>query len=139
MDKFSVTLLPGLIRLYKCTRDDFQRILRHKFYDVTKDVLCQTIFEDEVTLYLHVLDGNVATHTVFQSICITDPRPYRVIDIHEDVPGFDHIGIIYRISKRFVVKQIPILYVNTYGHNLILVLDQHVFGAMEVLKEIANV
>ena len=140
MDKFSVTLLPGQIRLYKCNREDFQRIVRHKFYNITKDILCQTMLEDEITFYLHVLEDNAATHVVFQSICDTnDIRNYHVIDIHEDVPGIDHVGIIYRISKRFVEKHIPILYINTFGHNMVLVLEEYLPKAFEVLKEIAYV
>ena len=139
MDKFSVTLLPGTIRLYKCTREQFQGIVRHRFYDITNDILCQTMLDDEVTFYFHVLEKNAASHAVFQSICVHDPRSYRAIDIHEDVPGIDHVGIIYQISKRFVDKQIPILYINTYGHNIVLVLEEYLPRAFEVLKEIAYV
>ena len=139
MDKFSVTLLPGTIRLYKCTREQFQGIVRHRFYDITNDILCQTMLDDEVTFYFHVLEKNAASHAVFQSICVHDPRSYRAIDIHEDVQGIDHIGIIYQISKRFVDKQIPILYINTYGHNIVLVLEEYLPRAFEVLKEIAYV
>jgi hypothetical protein len=137
MDKFSITLLPGHIRLYTCTHEQFQYIVHHHFYDVTKDMLCQTRLDNEVTFYLHVLDGNAATHAVFQSICVTDPRLYRVIDIHEDIPGIDHVGIIYRISKRFVEKRIPILYVNTFGHNMVIMLEEYLSSALDVLKEIA--
>jgi len=140
MEKFSVTLLPGRVKLYKCTRDELKHIVKHKFYNVTKDILCQTMLDDEITFYLHILEDNAATHAVFQSICgITDQRSYRVIDIHEDVPGIDHIGIIYRISKRFVDKQIPILYINTYGHNMVLILDEYLSKAMDILKDIAYV
>ena len=95
MDKFSVTLLPGLIRLYCCTREQLDYLVRHRFYDITKDVLCQTMLDNEITFYLHVREENAATHTVFQSVCVTDPRMYRVFDIHEDIPGIDHVGIIY--------------------------------------------
>ena len=137
MDKFSVTLLPGSLRLYKCTRDEFQHILRCRMYDISKDVLCQTFLDNEVTFYFHIRDDNTFSHSIFPSICVADPRTYRAIDIHEDLPGIDHIGIIYRISKQFVQKQIPILYVNTYGHNLILVSEEFMTSAMEVLKEIA--
>lgn len=139
MDKFSVTLLHGIIKLYKCTREQFKYIIKHKFYDITKDILCQTMLDDEITFYFHVHKNNEASHKVFQSICVYDPRSYRAIDIHEDVPGIDHVGIIYQISKRFVEKQIPILYINTYGHNIVLVLEEYLPRAFEVLKEIAYV
>jgi hypothetical protein len=139
MEKFSVTLLPGSLRLYTCSREIFQRIVSNRYYDITKDILCQTVLNDEVTFYIHNLESNSATHEVFQSICISDPRIYRSFDIHEDVPGIDHIGIIYQISKRFVDKHIPILYINTFGHNLIIVLEEYLPQAVDVLKEIAYV
>jgi hypothetical protein len=113
--------------------------VKHHFYDISKDILCQTMLDNEITFYMRVLEDNAASHSVFQSICICDPRSYRAIDIHEDVPGIDHVGIIYRISQRFVEKQLPILYINTYGHNLVLILDQYFASAMDVLKDIAYV
>ena len=137
MDKFSVTLLPGVIKIYKCTRDEFQRIIKHKFYDITKDILCQTMLDDEITFYFHVLENNAASHAVFRSMCEYDPRLYHAIDIHEDVPGIDHVGIIYQISKRFVEKQIPILYINTYGHNIVLVSEHSLPFALDILKGMA--
>ena len=95
------------------------------------------MLDNEITFYLHVLEDNAATHAVFQSVCITDPRMYRVIDIHEDIPGIDHVGIIYQISRRFVDKHIPILYVNTFGHNMVIILEENLPKALEVLEKIA--
>ena len=137
--KFSVTLLPAIITLYKCSYDEFLYIASNRFYDITKDILCQTILNNEVTFYMNHNDTNAATHEVFRRICVFDPRIYHVFDIHEDIPGIDHVGIIYRISKRFVENQIPILYINTHGHNMILVTELHIEKAKESLYDIARI
>lgn len=137
MDRFSITILPSRVRLYQCTRDILLGL--DGFYHPLRDVLCQTHLSDEITFYLLIRGDNAATHEVFHKRCISDRRVYHVIDIHEDVPGIDHIGIIYQISKRFVEHQIPILYVNTYGHNLVFLSEEHMSSAMEVLHDIAYV
>ena len=137
MNRFSITILPSRVRLYQCTRDILQGL--EGFYHPLRDVLCQTHLSDEITFYLFIKGDNAATHEVFHKRCISDGRVYHVIDIHEDVPGIDHVGIIHQISKRFVERQIPILYVNTYGHNLVFLSEEHMTCAMEVLRDIAYV
>lgn len=57
-----------------------------------------------------------------------------VYDLHEDIPGIDHVGIIHRISGMFLEKEIPILYVNTFGHNLVFVAEEHQMAASAVLR-----
>lgn len=104
-----------------------------------KDILYQTILDDEVSLFVWIRPENQLTHQALQRVCQHDPRMYHVIDIHEDIPGIDHVGIIYQISSEFTKKNIPILYVNTYGHNLVLVSDEYHNDAMEILREMAYV
>lgn len=139
MDRFSVSMVPTRVQLYTCSREVFTTMLVHRYYNIQQDILSISFLENEITLYVNVLDGNGAVHEVLRNMCAFDPRVYHVIDIHEDIPGIDHIGIIYRISKRFVEKEIPILYLNTYGHNLVLVSEDHMTKAWDVLQEIAYV
>ena len=139
MDRFSVTRLPYPIRLYTCSREEWSTIMRYHLYDLTRDILCQTILENEITLYVHVLAENEMVHKMLEKIGITDPRIYHAIDLHEDLPGIDHIGIIYRISQKLVEQDIPILYFNTYGHNIVLVSDEYLDRAWMVLQQIAYV
>lgn len=137
--KFSITCLPQQIRLYKATRENNHANHYFHYFEMMKDILCQTFLDDEITLYVWITPENGAYHAALQTICTCDPRIYHVIDIHEDLPGIDHIGIIHRISGRFTEKSIPILYVNTYGHNLVFVAEEHMTSAMEILNEIAYV
>ena len=106
------------------------------YYDPILDILGYTVLENEVTFYLSLLPSNKATHEIFRMKCICDGREYHVFDIHEDHPGIDHVGIIHYISKRFVEHSIPILYINTYGHNLILVEEEHVLRVVDILRDI---
>lgn len=123
-----------------CPRHELEHlILYFKLYDNSRDVLCQTFLADEITFYMYVREENKNTHDIFSRICRSDQRLYHIIDIHEDLPGIDHIGIIYRISKRFHEKNIPILYVNTYGHNLILLSTEYMASAMDILEQIAYI
>jgi|LauGreDrversion4_2_1035121.scaffolds.fasta_scaffold29210_4 hypothetical protein len=143
MDRpFSVTLLPLCVRLYTCSPSDFeQTIHRHSFYRIHHDTLALTLLPDEITLYLYVKPEdsvNVENHQILRRITISDPRLYYVFDIHEDVPGIDHVGIIHNISHYFLQKQIPILYVNTYGHNLVFVSEDHYTEAKQILQDIGR-
>jgi hypothetical protein len=141
-ERFSVTLLPLCIRLYSCSKQLFHTTVHpYEFYRIHQDVLTITLLEDEVTLYLYVKPDdpiNIENHQILRRTTTSDPRLYYVFDIHEDVPGIDHIGIIHRISKYFLQKQIPILYVNTYGHNLVFVSEDHYADARQILQDIGR-
>lgn len=135
MPRFSVSRLSFCVTIYHSTQEHARELMR--YYDPIRDVLGYTVLENEVTFYLSMLPTNTATHEIFRMKCMSDGRRYHVFDIHEDQPGIDHVGIIHRISKRFVEHNIPILYVNTYGHNLVLVEEEHVSRVVELLSDIA--
>jgi len=141
LKRFSVTILPNRVKLYKCTPDVFKNILLYfPSYDVTKDVLCQMILDNEITFYLYYKEKdvhNIFVHGFFTTVTSSDHRIYNVLDIHEDIPGIDHVGIIHYLSHFFLEKQIPILYVNTYGHNLVFVADEFMETTIEILKKIS--
>jgi hypothetical protein len=140
MNKFSVSILSEKIKIYKCSREDFNDIIiKHKIYSFNKDILCQTFLKDEITLYMYTDDSreNQISHFLLTKICISDQRIYNIIDIHEDVPGLDHVGIINMISQRFLEKKIPILYVNTFGHNIVLVSEEYMEDVVAILKKIS--
>ena len=137
MIRFSVTFLDKKARLYTCN----SQVYTNCFND-SRFILCQTRLDDEHTFYVYDVPNdieNVADHNLFKAMCISDPRVYTVINIHEDCPGIDHIGIIHHISGYFLKKHIPILYINTYGHNLILVSDEYLSQVQDIFSEIAYV
>lgn len=132
MSKFSVTILPRNVMIYKCDFDVYRTIILPFNICSMEDIMCQTFLEDEVTIYLYSdkLDSTLS------KFCKFDTRVYHIINIHEDIPGIDHIGIIAMISKIFSEKGIPILYINTYSYNLVLVSSEWMEVACEALKSI---
>jgi len=63
-----------------------------------------------------------------------DPRWYHLFSIHEDCPGIYHIGIVHFLSGLFSDAGIPILYMNSYASNLVLISEEHVKEAIELMK-----
>jgi hypothetical protein len=127
---FSTTLLPRKVRIYKFTREEYERHYR-LFIKSEANIMCQTFLEDEITLYKYSGDDDDS----FTDICnVYDRRDYHIVNIHEDIPGIDHIGIVHHISGIFYKNSIPLLYINTYAHNLILISEEFIDKAMDVLK-----
>jgi hypothetical protein len=58
-----------------------------------------------------------------------------VIQIHENSSGMDHVGIINRISGILTKNNIPILYINTFNNNYILVKEQDFDLTTSIFKE----
>lgn len=143
MNRFSVTFLEKRVRLYTCNKEVYNNLfLQYKSFCTSDDILCQTMLNDEITFYVYEKNDDIANsinHHIFQKICTVDPRLYVIINIHEDVPGIDHIGIIYHISGYFLKKHIPILYINTYGHNLVLVSEEYLSQVQNIFNEIAYI
>ena len=128
---FSTSLLPKKIRIYKFSREEYER--HYRLFIKTENIMCQTFLEDEITLYKYTGEDD----DPFMENCNTyDRREYNIINIHEDVPGIDHIGIVHRISGIFVKHNIPLLYINTYAFNLILISDECIGKALDVLSQI---
>lgn len=136
MSKFSVTILPRNVMIYKCTFDVYRTIILPYHICSIDNMMCQTFLEDEVTIYLY--SDNKELDPVLSKFCTFDTRLYHIINIHEDIPGIDHIGIIAMISKIFSEKGIPILYINTYSYNLVLVSHEWMEIACEALKLMGN-
>jgi predicted membrane protein len=141
MNKFSVKILKDKIKIYRSSRQEYDSIITKYNLLNTQNLLCQTFLEDEITFYYYSrqTEDNHINHHILSKFCQSDNRIYTIIDIYEDIPGIDHIGIINYISNFFVKKNIPILYINTYGHNLIFISEEHIKNAIEILKIIGNI
>lgn len=133
--KFSIDIGKKRVKLYKCSQNEYQNIVKHNIIQpLHQNLLCQTFYEDEITLYVYVDDDNKFDHFILSKMCVTDEREYHLVTIYEDVPGIDHVGIIYHISSYFLKESIPILYINTYGNNLVLISDEMMEKAMKILN-----
>jgi len=97
--------------------------------------MCQThirLPDPEITVYKYRGDDDAMFQ---QNSVIFDPREYTAINIHEDIPGIDHVGIVHYISGRFMAEGIPLLYINTYAYNLILVAEDYIDVAQKLLEK----
>lgn len=131
--RFSITILDKKVKIFKFTREQYD--VNYKLFSRCDDVMCQTFLEDEITIYKYTTDHDEK----FMAICDAfDVRNYNIINIHEDLPGIDHIGIVNYISKIFLDAKIPLLYINTYSYNLILICEDFLDTAIKVLENIVN-
>lgn len=70
--------------------------------------------------------------------CVIHPDIYKVIQIHENKSGIDHIGIVAQVSSLFSDINISILYYNTFNNNFILVKQKDYKKALEALEHFNN-
>ena len=123
---FSITFLPDKVKIYK---------LKHPIQSCT--IMCQTIVgkeeDEEITVYKYISHDDKLFE---QNSEVYDPREYNIINIHEDVPGIDHVGIVHKISGVFYKENIPLLYINTYSYNLILISDDYIERAKRLLDNL---
>lgn len=123
--RLSITVLPDKVKIYKLT---------HPIHSC--NIMCQTnirLPDPEITVYKYRGNDDALFE---QNSIVFDPREYTAINIHEDIPGIDHIGIVNYISGHFMKEGIPLLYINTYAYNLILVSEDYVNIAQKLLEKI---
>jgi hypothetical protein len=134
LQKFSVTVIPKKVRIYKLNKQSFN--YNFKLIIKSENIMCQTFIEDEITIYKYTHEQeDKSFENVSESF---DIKTYNIINIHEDIPGIDHIGIVNYISGIFSKQKIPLLYINTYSYNLILIADDFIESSIKLLKNIAN-
>ena len=125
MIRLSITVLPTKVKIYK---------LSHPIHSC--NIMCQTnikLPDPEITVYKYKGDDD----NLFEEQSIVfDTREYTIFNIHEDIPGIDHVGIVHYISGMFMDAEIPLLYVNTYWYNLILISDEYIDVAQKLLEKI---
>mgnify|MGYP003385332132 CR=1 FL=1 len=68
--------------------------------------------------------------------CVYFPDFYRVIQVHENCSGIEHIGIVSEVSALFTDINVSIMYINTYNNNFILVKDKDYKKAIDALSKI---
>jgi hypothetical protein len=121
MNPFSVSELLHQVKLYQ---------VRYPMY--SPSILCQTQINGEYTVYKYTDEEDEA----FRLLSVQhDPHVYTAFIIHEDCPGINHVGIVYFLSGLFTKADIPILYLNTYSYNVILISEEHVEEARKMMKQ----
>ena len=118
--KFSIDFLDQKVKIYKM--DHFIKSV---------NMMAEISVKDEITVYKYVGEDD----ELFERHAISsDKQSYNIINIYEDSPGITHVGIVYYISRLFSKSDIPLLYVNTFSFNLILISDEYIEKAKEILR-----
>lgn len=119
MPTFSLAFLDRKVKLYK---------MSHSIKST--NIMTETLLDDEITVYKYIAEDDL----LFQQHAISfDTQPYNIINIYEDIPGINHIGIVHYISGLFYKNKIPLLYINTFSYNLILISDEYFEKTKEIL------
>ena len=136
-EKLYVNIEDCVINLSFIRRDSFEMISHFlmKALVFNKDLFVSyTISEDEISLFL---DERLLTNLTdsMKNMIHIDKTKYKVIQIHECSSGISHIGIVHKISCILSKRDIPILYINTYNNNFVLVKEDNLVKVIELLKE----
>lgn len=106
-----------LIKIYK-------NYYKHNFLDLMNLILLKNKFcsftktDDEISLIVDEKSFlNIDLHKGINKLC----TKYKIIQFYEEGSGIQHIGIVKKISSLFSKSNIPILYVNSYNNNYVLI------------------
>ena len=96
MSKFSLAFFNRKVKIYK---------MSHSIK--SQNIMTETSIDDEITVYKYIAEDDL----LFQTHAIScDTQSYNIINIYEDNPGINHIGIVHYISGIFCKNKIPLLY-----------------------------
>lgn len=119
MEDFNIIEYDTRVSLVLINNDQRERV----FYDLLKTIFFSkpkfyslTESEQEISLFIDQNCLQPLEKYGFSAI-----HNYRFIQICESNPGIDHVGIVSKISTILAQSNIPILYVNTYNNNFILI------------------
>ena len=61
---------------------------------------------------------------------------YNIYQFHEGGTGLEHTGIVEKLSNIFSTKHIPIIYINSFNNNFILIEEKYKHKSIEILKNL---
>lgn len=129
MTDFSISLLPNEVVIMNITKNSRYKLLqpileltllrkeKNHFYSITSTDNELSIITDKSIFDEVVINDTMELYYDFISMTKT----YRIMQFYEGVSGISHTGIVERISKMFNKVNVPIIYINTYNNNFILV------------------
>jgi hypothetical protein len=145
---FHLEILPELICLLFYNKHEYDKVsfmlMKEVIFMNTFSFFSLTICEDEISIFL---DQNIVNNFItknkkeidcdikFYQEPIAVDRDYRAIRVFDSMDGVSHIGIVSKISTLLSKSDIPILYVNSYNNNYVLVPDKHLEKAKKCLLE----
>ena len=134
-DNFVVKEHPNKVRIMMVNKKEKDKVMSLLVHCMcSDDNIFYNINEGDNELSL-IIDTKMEEY--YKKInCVYFPDLYRVIQVHENCSGIEHIGIVSEISSLFTDINVSIMYVNTYNNNFILVKDKDYNKALDALKKI---
>ena len=126
---FSISLLPNDVVIMNITKNSRYKLLqpilelsllrkeKNHFYSITSTNNELSIITDKSVFDKVIKDGNMELY--YDYISMT--KIYKIMQFYEGVSGISHTGIVEKISKMFNKVNVPIIYINTYNNNFILI------------------
>lgn len=129
INKLFIETLPNKINLYHFNKADIHKVM---FQFIKNMALHDDLFfsytcsDDEVSLFI---DSKCEIKNINYSVM----QGYRIIKMYDTVDNIDQIGIVSKISTIMKEANIPILYVNSFNENYILVEEKDLGKAKDEL------
>ena len=136
--KFNVELLGDIVKIISLNKLKYKRylseileltIMSDKFYTITNSdsefsLICnKELFEER--------KDNFDNYDIQ-----IDSNEYNIYQFHEGGTGLEHTGIVERLSKIFSKDNIPIIYINSFNNNFILIDCKYRKKVINTLKKL---
>jgi hypothetical protein len=131
--KLYLELLPNDISLYYIDINYKKDILFSliQYLIPKKDLfLSLTINEKEISI---ICDSYIDQY--FETQDIITKKNYKCIKIYDDCDNIQQIGIVKKISTILTNIKIPILYINSFNNNFIILENPHIEIAIQELQK----
>ena len=125
--------LVALVHIPKTMKNEFAlKILKLLFFSENNSFMSYTESTNEISIFIN---QNLIADIDFQSHGVPCEHNYRVFQIYENVHKINQSGIVQNISTLLASQDIPILYVNSYNNNFILVHKDNFEKAQQLFKD----
>jgi hypothetical protein len=117
LESYNIEILEQPIKIYYFKTKNKREILGHIIpilYDDTFFNITQS--NEEFSLFV---SSNIDLSKVPE--LVSDNKEYNVIQINYSYHQIDDVGVVHEISKIFNSLNIPILYINSFNNNFILI------------------
>jgi hypothetical protein len=140
---FHLEILPENIALIYYNKNYFNNVtfllMKEVFFQNTFTFLSLTVCDNEISIFIDqsIAEKFVNTNDTDSNNFVPSSidRDYRAIRVYDSIDGISHIGIVKKISTLMAEHNIPILYVNSYNNNYILISDNDLQNAKKCLTE----
>lgn len=114
-----------------------------QYYDtVIYHILKDVIFNDDINFFSLTFNTDEISLFVderfvpnIKDINYTIDKNYRVIRVYDYNDGIQNVGIVSKLSSLLSSSDIPLLYVNSYNNNYILLKEDYLDKAKEILSK----